>query len=280
MADDAKTLIYLSTNYHRIYDRCKNRFDHNEVTVTHNISRFSSHNHCLDFTNTNHSGLRLINANTNNSLDISNESFTICAWLKAYPDNSDTGYLCFIGNGEESDVEIWADKNSELESINDASTSTVTDSNVISGSLLSDEDWHYITLTRIKGQDASGASSTEKDVILTFIDGKKTSTAEIDSTKKFNSTNFTIGASAKTNQFIGYMDDFVFIKNKNLWTDTFTPPTDYLSDLPVDTIRTNAFKQLGTNWSGDTSVITSTKYNELDITDLLELEKSFQLAVV
>ena len=262
MADDAKTLIYLSTNYHRIYDRCKNRFDHNEVTVTHNISRFSSHNHCLDFTNTNHSGLRLINANTNISLDIGNESFTVCAWLKAYPDNSNTGYLCFIGNGEESYVENWLDKNSELDS------------------LLSDEDWHYITLTRIKGQDSSGASSTEKDVILTFIDGKKTSTAEIDSTKKFNSTNFTIGASAKTNQFIGYMDDFVFIKNKNLWTDTFTPPTDYLSDLPVDTIRTNAFKQLGTNWSGDTSVITSTKYNELDITDLLELEKPFQLAVV
>lgn len=274
---DAKTLVYLSSNYHRIYDRCKNLFKHNLVTVNNQFGRFDSKSNCLDFSKEENKGLVLVN-----SLDITNEAFTIAAWVKSLADKDSTNYkFCFIGNqSSKTDLDGWIDENVEVVSKEVVSTTETTkfltsDTNLITGAVLNDKDWHHIVITRLKNVLEDGTESEDTDTIISFIDGKKVSSTTLGTDKKFITEGFSIGSSGEEDSFYGYMDDFVFIKNLNLWTDEFVPPTDYLPNIHKDTIRTNMFKDLG-SWTGS-SLVNTTDYNDMDVTDLLELERSFQI---
>lgn len=274
---DIQTLLYLSSNYHRVYDRCKNMFNHNLVSVNNKFGRFSSKSNCIDFTKEDNKGLVLIN-----KLDITNEAFTIAAWIKSTAnEGTDSFKFCFVGNvSSETDMDSWIESNkdtiaSETVSVTDTTKFLTSDTNLITGAVLNDNEWHYVTITRIKNRLEDGTNSEDTDAILSFIDGKKVSSTTLGTDKTFVTEGFSIGSSGNTDSFVGYMDDFVFVKGVNLWTDEFAVPTDYLSNIPEDTIRTNAFKNLGT-FSGE-SLIRTTDYNDIDVTDLLELEKPFQI---
>lgn len=278
---DPKTLVYLSSKYHRIYDRCKNTFIHNKVTVNNTFGKFDSKSNCLDFTTSDNKGLVF-----ENKLDISNEAFTIAAWIKLTAAKDGEEYkFCFVGNKSSvTDLDSWLDSNDEVVSSEtvtptDTTTFLTTDTNLVTGAVLNDKEWHYITITRIKNKLADGTDSTDTDTILSMIDGKKVSSTTLGTDKTFVTEGLSIGSSGETDSFIGYMDDFVFIKDINLWTDEFAVPTDYLSNLSTDVIGTTAFKNLNI-WKGASpNVIKTSEYPDVTLTDLLELEKPFQMIV-
>ena len=202
----ASILLYLSTEFHRIHDYAKNDIFQHNVTVTNSLGKFSSH--CLDFTNPLHTGIEVAR---DGGLNITNEAYTIAGWLKLDENSiSVSDKFCFVGNYDatngSSNADTWADKNDSA--LYDAS-STITsktvfytqDKSLTTGSIISDGDWHYYVLERVKDKDENLADSTTTDAILSFIDGTLVSSTSIANTKKLDTNRLSFGSCGGTDMF-------------------------------------------------------------------------------
>ena len=140
-------------------------------------------------------------------------------------------------------------------------------SNLITGAVVADDNWHHFAIVRVKN------TSTDTDTLISFIDGIKVSSIDFPSSKKFYTDDLLLGASGVENIFTGEIDDFVFVKDVSLWTDSFTVPTDYLKNEYASTLTDIQPRQ----WSGSTDVIDVNANTNIKTWELLELEKPFQL---
>ena len=279
----ASILLYLSTEFHRIHDYAKNDIFQHNVTVTNSLGKFSSH--CLDFTNPLHTGIEVAR---DGGLNITNEAYTIAGWLKLDENSiSVSDKFCFVGNYDatngSSNADTWADKNDSA--LYDAS-STITsktvfytqDKSLTTGSIISDGDWHYYVLERVKDKDENLADSTTTDVILSFIDGTLVSSTSIANTKKLDTNRLSFGSCGGTDMFYGYMDDVIFIKDLALWTADFTVPSGYLKDTTLLSSISNLRDDSKTHKFKSTSSGTLTVNGYISATDILKLGKTFTIS--
>lgn len=279
----ASILLYLSTEFHRIHDYAKNDIFQHNVTVTNSLGKFSSH--CLDFTNPLHTGIEVAR---DGGLNITNEAYTIAGWLKLDENSiSVSDKFCFVGNYDatngSSNADTWADKNDSA--LYDAS-STITsktvfytqDKSLTTGSIISDGDWHYYVLERVKDKDENLADSTTTDVILSFIDGTLVSSTSIANTKKLDTNRLSFGSCGGTDMFYGYMDDVIFIKDLALWTADFAVPSGYLKDTTLLSSISNLRDDSKTHKFKSTSSGTLTVNGYISATDILKLGKTFTIS--
>ena len=279
----ASILLYLSTEFHRIHDYAKNDIFQHNVTVTNSLGKFSSH--CLDFTNPLHTGIEVAR---DGGLNITNEAYTIAGWLKLDENSiSVSDKFCFVGNYDatngSSNADTWFDKNDSA--LYDAS-STITsktvfytqDKSLTTGSIISDGDWHYYVLERVKDKDENLADSTTTDVILSFIDGTLVSSTSIANTKKLDTNRLSFGSCGGTDMFYGYMDDVIFIKDLALWTADFTVPSGYLKDTTLLSSISNLRDDSKTHKFKSTSSGTLTVNGYISATDILKLGKTFTIS--
>ena len=279
----ASILLYLSTEFHRIHDYAKNDIFQHNVTVTNSLGKFSSH--CLDFTNPLHTGIEVAR---DGGLNITNEAYTIAGWLKLGENSiSVSDKFCFVGNYDatngSSNADTWADKNDSA--LYDAST-TITSKTVFytqnksltTGSIISDGDWHYYVLERVKDKDENLADSTTTDAILSFIDGTLVSSTSIANTKKLDTNRLSFGSCGGTDMFYGYMDDVIFIKDLALWTADFTVPSGYLKDTTLLSSISNLRDDSKTHKFKSTSSGTLTVNGYISATDILKLGKTFTIS--
>ena len=279
----ASILLYLSTEFHRIHDYAKNDIFQHNVTVTNSLGKFSSH--CLDFTNPLHTGIEVAR---DGGLNITNEAYTIAGWLKLDENSiSVSDKFCFVGNYDatngSSNADTWADKNDSA--LYDAS-STITsktvfytqDKSLTTGSIISDGDWHYYVLERVKDKDENLADSTTTDAILSFIDGTLVSSTSIANTKKLDTNRLSFGSCGGTDMFYGYMDDVIFIKDLALWTADFTVPSGYLKDTTLLSSISNLKDDSKTHKFKSTSSGTLTVNGYISATDILKLGKTFTIS--
>lgn len=279
----ASILLYLSTEFHRIHDYAKNDIFQHNVTVTNSLGKFSSH--CLDFTNPLHTGIEVAR---DGGLNITNEAYTIAGWLKLDENSiSVSDKFCFVGNYDatngSSNADTWADKNDST--LYDAS-STITsktvfytqDKSLTTGSIISDGDWHYYVLERVKDKDENLADSTTTDVILSFIDGTLVSSTSIANTKKLDTNRLSFGSCGGTDMFYGYMDDVIFIKDLALWTADFTVPSGYLKDTTLLSSISNLKDDSKTHKFKSTSSSTLTVNGYMTAIDILKLGKTFTIS--
>ena len=279
----ASILLYLSTEFHRIHDYAKNDIFQHNVTVTNSLGKFSSH--CLDFTNPLHTGIEVAR---DGGLNITNEAYTIAGWLKLDENSiSVSDKFCFVGNYDatngSSNADTWADKNDSA--LYDAS-STITsktvfytqDKSLTTGSIISDGDWHYYVLERVKDKDENLADSTTTDVILSFIDGTLVSSTSIANTKKLDTNRLSFGSCGGTDMFYGYMDDVIFIKDLALWTADFTVPSGYLKDTTLLSSISNLKDDSKTHKFKSTSSSTLTVNGYMTAIDILKLGKTFTIS--
>lgn len=279
----ASILLYLSTEFHRIHDYAKNDIFQHNVTVTNSLGKFSSH--CLDFTNPLHTGIEVAR---DGGLNITNEAYTIAGWLKLDENSiSVSDKFCFVGNYDDtngsSNADTWADKNDSA--LYDAS-STITsktvfytqDKSLTTGSIISDGDWHYYVLERVKDKDENLADSTTTDAILSFIDGTLVSSTSIANTKKLDTNRLSFGSCGGTDMFYGYMDDVIFIKDLALWTADFTVPSGYLKDTTLLSSISNLRDGSKTHKFKPTSSGSLTVNGYISATDILKLGKTFTIS--
>lgn len=279
----ASILLYLSTEFHRIHDYAKNDIFQHNVTVTNSLGKFSSH--CLDFTNPLHTGIEVAR---DGGLNITNEAYTIAGWLKLDENSiSVSDKFCFVGNYDatngSSNADTWADKNDSA--LYDAS-STITsktvfytqDKSLTTGSIISDGDWHYYVLERVKDKDENLADSTTTDAILSFIDGTLVSSTSIANTKKLDTNRLSFGSCGGTDMFYGYMDDVIFIKDLALWTADFTVPSGYLKDTTLLSSISNLKDDSKTHKFKSTSSSTLTVNGYMTAIDILKLGKTFTIS--
>lgn len=279
----ASILLYLSTEFHRIHDYAKNDIFQHNVTVTNSLGKFSSH--CLDFTNPLHTGIEVAR---DGGLNITNEAYTIAGWLKLDENSiSVSDKFCFVGNYDaangSSNADTWADKNDSA--LYDAS-STITsktvfytqDKSLTTGSIISDGDWHYYVLERVKDKDENLADSTTTDAILSFIDGTLVSSTSIANTKKLDTNRLSFGSCGGTDMFYGYMDDVIFIKDLALWTADFTVPSGYLKDTTLLSSISNLRDDSKTHKFKSTSSGSLTVNGYISATDILKLGKTFTIS--
>ena len=279
----ASILLYLSTEFHRIHDYAKNDIFQHNVTVTNSLGKFSSH--CLDFTNPLHTGIEVAR---DGGLNITNEAYTIAGWLKLDENSiSVSDKFCFVGNYDatngSSNADTWADKNDSA--LYDASTTITSktvfytqDKSLTTGSIISDGDWHYYVLERVKDKDENLADSTTTDAILSFIDGTLVSSASIANTKKLDTNRLSFGSCGGTDMFYGYMDDVIFIKDLALWTADFTVPSGYLKDTTLLSSISNLRDDSKTHKFKSTSSGTLTVNGYISATDILKLGKTFTIS--
>lgn len=279
----ASILLYLSTEFHRIHDYAKNDIFQHNVTVTNSLGKFSSH--CLDFTNPLHTGIEVAR---DGGLNITNEAYTIAGWLKLDENSiSVSDKFCFVGNYDatngSSNADTWADKNDSA--LYDAS-STITsktvfytqDKSLTTGSIISDGDWHYYVLERVKDKDENLADSTTTDAILSFIDGTLVSSTSIANTKKLDTNRLSFGSCGGTDMFYGYMDDVIFIKDLALWTADFTVPSGYLKDTTLLSSISNLRDDSKTHKFKSTSSGSLTVNGYMTAIDILKLGKTFTIS--
>ena len=279
----ASILLYLSTEFHRIHDYAKNDIFQHNVTVTNSLGKFSSH--CLDFTNPLHTGIEVAR---DGGLNITNEAYTIAGWLKLDENSiSVSDKFCFVGNYDatngSSNADTWVDKNDSA--LYDAS-STITsktvfytqDKSLTTGSIISDGDWHYYVLERVKDKDENLADSTTTDAILSFIDGTLVSSTSIANTKKLDTNRLSFGSCGGTDMFYGYMDDVIFIKDLALWTADFTVPSGYLKDTTLLSSISNLKDDSKTHKFKSTSSSTLTVNGYMTAIDILKLGKTFTIS--
>ena len=279
----ASILLYLSTEFHRIHDYAKNDIFQHNVTVTNSLGKFSSH--CLDFTNPLHTGIEVAR---DGGLNITNEAYTIAGWLKLDENSiSVSDKFCFVGNYDatngSSNADTWADKNDSA--LYDAS-STITsktvfytqDKSLTTGSIISDGDWHYYVLERVKDKDENLTDSTTTDAILSFIDGTLVSSTSIANTKKLDTNRLSFGSCGGTDMFYGYMDDVIFIKDLALWTADFTVPSGYLKDTTLLSSISNLRDDSKTHKFKSTSSGSLTVNGYISATDILKLGKTFTIS--
>lgn len=279
----ASILLYLSTEFHRIHDYAKNDIFQHNVTVTNSLGKFSSH--CLDFTNPFHTGIEVAR---DGGLNITNEAYTIAGWLKLDENSiSVSDKFCFVGNYDatngSSNADTWVDKNDSA--LYDAS-STITsktvfytqDKSLTTGSIISDGDWHYYVLERVKDKDENLADSTTTDAILSFIDGTLVSSTSIANTKKLDTNRLSFGSCGGTDMFYGYMDDVIFIKDLALWTADFTVPSGYLKDTTLLSSISNLRDDSKTHKFKSTSSGSLTVNGYISATDILKLGKTFTIS--
>ena len=279
----ASILLYLSTEFHRIHDYAKNDIFQHNVTVTNSLGKFSSH--CLDFTNPLHTGIEVAR---DGGLNITNEAYTIAGWLKLDENSiSVSDKFCFVGNYDatngSSNADTWADKNDSA--LYDASTTITSktvfytqDKSLTTGSIISDGDWHYYVLERVKDKDENLADSTTTDAILSFIDGTLVSSTSIANTKKLDTNRLSFGSCGGTDMFYGYMDDVIFIKDLALWTADFTVPSGYLKDTTLLSSISNLRDDSKTHKFKSTSSGTLTVNGYISATDILKLGKTFTIS--
>ena len=279
----ASILLYLSTEFHRIHDYAKNDIFQHNVTVTNSLGKFSSH--CLDFTNPLHTGIEVAR---DGGLNITNEAYTIAGWLKLDENSiSVSDKFCFVGNYDatngSSNADTWADKNDSA--LYDASTTITSktvfytqDKSLTTGSIISDGDWHYYVLERVKDKDENLADSTTTDVILSFIDGTLVSSTSIANTKKLDTNRLSFGSCGGTDMFYGYMDDVIFIKDLALWTADFTVPSGYLKDTTLLSSISNLRDDSKTHKFKSTSSGSLTVNGYISATDILKLGKTFTIS--
>lgn len=279
----ASILLYLSTEFHRIHDYAKNDIFQHNVTVTNSLGKFSSH--CLDFTNPLHTGIEVAR---DGGLNITNEAYTIAGWLKLDENSiSVSDKFCFVGNYDatngSSNADTWVDKNDSA--LYDAS-STITsktvfytqDKSLTTGSIISDGDWHYYVLERVKDKDENLADSTTTDAILSFIDGTLVSSTSIANTKKLDTNRLSFGSCGGTDMFYGYMDDVIFIKDLALWTADFTVPSGYLKDTTLLSSISNLRDDSKTHKFKSTSSGSLTVNGYISAIDILKLGKTFTIS--
>lgn len=279
----ASILLYLSTEFHRIHDYAKNDIFQHNVTVTNSLGKFSSH--CLDFTNPLHTGIEVAR---DGGLNITNEAYTIAGWLKLDENSiSVSDKFCFVGNYDatngSSNADTWVDKNDSA--LYDAS-STITsktvfytqDKSLTTGSIISDGDWHYYVLERVKDKDENLADSTTTDVILSFIDGTLVSSTSIANAKKLDTNRLSFGSCGGTDMFYGYMDDVIFIKDLALWTADFTVPSGYLKDTTLLSSISNLRDDSKTHKFKSTSSGSLTVNGYISAIDILKLGKTFTIS--
>ena len=279
----ASILLYLSTEFHRIHDYAKNDIFQHNVTVTNSLGKFSSH--CLDFTNPLHTGIEVAR---DGGLNITNEAYTIAGWLKLDENSiSVSDKFCFVGNYDatngSSNADTWVDKNDSA--LYDAS-STITsktvfytqDKSLTTGSIISDGDWHYYVLERVKDKDENLADSTTTDAILSFIDGTLVSSTSIANTKKLDTNRLSFGSCGGTDMFYGYMDDVIFIKDLALWTADFTVPSGYLKDTTLLSSISNLRDDSKTHKFKSTSSGSLTVNGYMTAIDILKLGKTFTIS--
>ena len=279
----ASILLYLSTEFHRIHDYAKNDIFQHNVTVTNSLSKFSSH--CLDFTNPLHTGIEVAR---DGGLNITNEAYTIAGWLKLDENSiSVSDKFCFVGNYDatngSSNADTWADKNdSALYDASSAITSKTVfytqDKSLTTGSIISDGDWHYYVLERVKDKDENLADSTTTDAILSFIDGTLVSSTSIANTKKLDTNRLSFGSCGGTDMFYGYMDDVIFIKDLALWTADFTVPSGYLKDTTLLSSISNLRDDSKTHKFKSTSSGSLTVNGYMTAIDILKLGKTFTIS--
>ena len=279
----ASILLYLSTEFHRIHDYAKNDIFQHNVTVTNSLGKFSSH--CLDFTNPLHTGIEVAR---DGGLNITNEAYTIAGWLKLDENSiSVSDKFCFVGNYDatngSSNADTWADKNDSA--LYDASTTITSktvfytqDKGLTTGSIISDGDWHYYVLERVKDKDENLADSTTTDAILSFIDGTLVSSTSIANTKKLDTNRLSFGSCGGTDMFYGYMDDVIFIKDLALWTADFTVPSGYLKDTTLLSSISNLRDDSKTHKFKSTSSGSLTVNGYISATDILKLGKTFTIS--
>ena len=279
----ASILLYLSTEFHRIHDYAKNDIFQHNVTVTNSLGKFSSH--CLDFTNPLHTGIEVAR---DGGLNITNEAYTIAGWLKLDENSiSVSDKFCFVGNYDvtngSSNADTWADKNDSA--LYDASTTITSktvfytqDKSLTTGSIISDGDWHYYVLERVKDKDENLADSTTTDAILSFIDGTLVSSTSIANTKKLDTNRLSFGSCGGTDMFYGYMDDVIFIKDLALWTADFTVPSGYLKDTTLLSSISNLRDDSKTHKFKSTSSGALTVNGYISATDILKLGKTFTIS--
>lgn len=279
----ASILLYLSTEFHRIHDYAKNDIFQHNVTVTNSLGKFSSH--CLDFTNPLHTGIEVAR---DGGLNITNEAYTIAGWLKLDENSiSVSDKFCFVGNYDatngSSNADTWADKNdSALYDASSAITSKTVfytqDKSLTTGSIISDGDWHYYVLERVKDKDENLADSTTTDAILSFIDGTLVSSTSIANTKKLDTNRLSFGSCGGTDMFYGYMDDVIFIKDLALWTADFTVPSGYLKDTTLLSSISNLRDDSKTHKFKSTSSGSLTVNGYMTAIDILKLGKTFTIS--
>ena len=152
------------------------------------------------------------------------------------------------------------------------------DKSLTTGSIISDGDWHYYVLERVKDKDENLADSTTTDVILSFIDGTLVSSTSIANTKKLDTNRLSFGSCGGTDMFYGYMDDVIFIKDLALWTADFTVPSGYLKDTTLLSSISNLKDDSKTHKFKSTSSSTLTVNGYMTAIDILKLGKTFTIS--
>lgn len=265
----ATTVSYLNTNYHRIFDRSKNDLTRTAVTISEEVSKFG--NSCIDMTDSSHQGIYFPDG-----IDCTDEAFTISAWIRL---STTIDNFVFIGNKDDiTDIDSWeAGNDTALSSgtLNHTTTTlfvTSTDTNhLVNAAIigLDDYSWHHFVLTRVKGDP--------NDTLIQFVDGKKISETTLPTSKVIDFSKLVIGCSGDTNPLIGYMDDFCFIKDGNIWTTEFTSPSVPVREDTTLSLHDAIASSTTRTWVGSTDVIDVSTNANIATWELLELGKPFAL---
>lgn len=266
----ADVLVNLYVDNQRVIDTCKNLIDKTGVTIATQARNSKSYN-VIDMTNASHTGILI-----KNDLDINNEAFTIGYWAKS-TDTSDISIICVDIESADLATKIKIDNGDILKKSAYSVGYETSDSSLKLNLALLDQDWHYITFCRVKNS-YTVTTENDTDSFLVFIDGKKLLTVPIDTNENFDNKKCNIGYNADVDKrFIGYIDDYILVKNAVLHEEDFTTtPNTYVTKTVRDTIlntTTKSFKSVGTSAS-DVSI---NQRNDSDTIDILSLHNTFNI---
>ena len=204
------------------------------------------------------------------AMNFNKEDFTISVWVKA--DGVGGGYSSIINAANQYSISLHINLNSVYKPYFYYNNSYIQPTDKLAEPLL----WNHISITRKSGTTRM------------FINGIKVAETS-------EAYDFTINTATGTYigwdgiqpnaYYKGYIDDLCIIKGEALWTQNFTPPTDYLLDgykayLTEDDKLygkvNNVFTKLSDTYSAMTSAdakaaITSTNNQYANLTDLQSL---------
>lgn len=170
----------------------------------------------------------------------STADFTISYWI--YPITSDykyNGHLAFY------DMALLDVSNNILIGIASADIqASYTSINIFDGDSAASHRSHNCFSYNNKGVRPGSlyhiAFTRSNQVIRCFINGQLIDTSSYNCVFPNNITQISFMMELGTwksniGNYVAYFQDFVFIKDQALWTDTFTPPTDFITGNKVDT---------------------------------------------
>lgn len=254
----AEFLLRLRADSTRIHDLAGNTISENGTFTFTNAGKFGGKSITFD-------GANDLSFNIQDSIN-SNEDYTISFWMKVVSTLNDLAGI--IGNYSPGDLSIgdWSIYYSSstgdyLISTARSSTNSGIPASFGVNSATPDSEWHHYAKVRHNGRSKLYMDGSVVTTDISRNPGVVDSSGSYaDDCTLSNIKPVYIGKQLRYEvNLIGQLDDICIIKGEALWTEDFTPPTDYLK-LPTyayllsNNLYTGAsLTNLTNNWSGLTN---------------------------